>query len=75
MILLIELFANVKHFGFETFFKADELLNEMKKNEKVLKHSILVGCVLFQICDLISILKCIYKKNAYHFSLSIQPAC
>ena len=34
MILLIELFANVKFFNFKTIIRACELLNEAKKKKK-----------------------------------------
>ena len=50
MGLFIELFANVKYFSFLAFIKAYELLNETKKDENVLKHSIFIGSILFQIC-------------------------
>ena len=49
MILFIESFTNVKRFGFQAFIRVCEILNETKNNEKVLKFSISVGSVLFQI--------------------------
>ena len=35
MILFVEIFAKVKHFGFLTFSKAYKLLNEIKKMRKL----------------------------------------
>ena len=41
MILLVEIIANVKRFGFRVY---------KLKDEELLKHSVSVGCILFQIC-------------------------
>ena len=49
MILFLVIFANVKRFDIQTFIMTSELLNEVK-GEKVLKHSISVRSILFQIC-------------------------
>ena len=39
-------------FHFSTFIRVWELLNEKKKEEKVLKHSISFGSILFQVCEM-----------------------
>ena len=49
MILFIELFANVKCFGFKTFIRALCVIKWNEKDEKVLKWSISVRSVRFQI--------------------------
>ena len=40
MILFLEIFANVKCFGFKTFIKARKLLNETKKMRKFIHFHI-----------------------------------
>ena len=49
-----------------------ELLDEIKKDEKVLKYSISVGSILFQICDVISIPKFILKSLSIYLSIYVN---
>ena len=52
-----------------------QLLNETKKMRKVLKHFISAGCVLFQILDVNSVPKFIFKEFKSNLSMLKVYVC
>ena len=69
MISFVEIYANVKRFGFETFLRSCKLLNEMK-GINILKIPLPL-VVLFQICVMTTSVPKFIKRKKIHISVYI----